>query len=993
MANGGDTSLRQVIGEGQLRDIQDSYLEYLESSAAIYEVNGDYAVSIFASGWCDFLNRASRGLCGDVSDDEAMKSGKWICHEDCWATSLKSITEKRPFERECSGGCVIYAAPIIADGIVIGSNNASVSNPPTDEKKIEEIADKFKVSMDKLLKLSKQYTPRPEYVLNSSRKHIQIAADTIANIFLRNQEKEELTRRKEQIDELLGKRTTELQAEIDEHLRLIGLVTENISEIFWIADAEVTQMLYISPAYETIWGRTCESLYVNPRSFIDAVHPEDKGRFMADMEVMKEGLPFSHDYRIIRPDGSIRWVWSKGFPDKKRGLDVYVGIVLDITERKLMEESLALERNKFKAIVDAIEDAISIMDLEYNVIYQGEQLKSIFGDNEGKKCYRTFEGNDSVCERCPVEISFKDGKPHTSTRKVLMPGGEIRFYNNTAHPIRDMEGTIVSCLEVVRDVTAEHMAAEALKESEEKYRSLLDYAGDAVFIADLDGVIIDANKKAEELLGIPKDELIGMSHEDTVPEGELERAKKTFQDVITKGFGMVLNLQIKGRDGSLIPVDVNTRVIEYGDKKVVLGIHRDIRERIELEKLILEEYSFRKAIENCVPAGIAAVDLEGRQLYANPAFCKMVGYEEKELIGYLPPHIFWSPEDINNIESALRATIEGKAPPEGFEVIFRRKNNERVNVNILISHLVDAEGATTGMVASMYDITARKIMEDELKTKTNILSELNANLEGLVRDKAEEIRRKEQLLIQQSKMAAMGEMIAAIAHQWRQPLNGLSLIVQDFKDAYEHGELDAGYINNTVNTAMNQIDFMSTTIDLFKNFFQPSKEKETFDLLGICAEVFALLSSQLITNSIAYSISCHVHNRTFLNYSEVMPCEATVITTYKNQLAHVLLNIIGNAKDAIVQSREKGLLTAEGMIEVDCYKDNRTLRLEISDNGGGIPEDIIDKIFGQYFTTKADKGTGIGLYMSKVIVEESLGGKIYARVKDGGSVFTIELYV
>ncbi|MBF0458719.1 MAG: PAS domain S-box protein [Nitrospirae bacterium] len=993
MATEGVTSLRQIIGEGQLKDIQDSYLQYLESSAAIYEVNGDYAVSLFTSGWCDFLNKASRAMCGDVPDDEAMKSGRWICHEDCWATSLKSIKDKRPFERECSGGCVIYAAPIVADDIVIGSVNASISNPPTDEKKIEEIADKFKVSMDKLLKLSKEYIPRPDYIRNASKRHIQTAANTIANIFIHYHEKEELKKTKEQIKELLRERTENLQTEIDEQLRLFKWLTENVSEIFWIADPEVTHILYVSPAYETVLGRTCESLYAQPRSFIDAIHPEDRGRLIADMEPMEKRLPYSHDYRIIRPDGSIRWVWSRGFPDKKGSLDIYVGVIEDITERKLMEESLALERNKFKAIVDAIEDAISIMDLEYKVIYQGEQLKSIFGDHEGKKCYRAFEGNDSVCEGCPVEMSYRDGKPHTSTRKVSMPGGEIRFYNNTAHPIRDVEGTIVSCLEVVRDVTAERLAAEALKESEEKYRSLLDNAGDAIFIASLDGYIIDVNKKAEELLGIPKDKIIGMSHSDTIPNNELERAQKTFQDVITNGFGMALNLQIKGRDGSLIPVDVNTRVIEYGDKKVVLGIHRDIRQRIELEKRISQEHSFRKAIENCVAAGIVIVDLEGRHIYANPAFCKMVGYEEKEMLGALPPHIFWSPEDINNIESALTATIAGKAPPNGFEIVFRRKNGERFNVNILISPLVDAEGVTTGMVASMYDITARKMLEDDLKIKTAALAEMNTNLKALVNTKAEELRRKDQILFQQGKMAAMGEMIAAIAHQWRQPLNGLAFTIQDLKDAYEYDELDAGYIDNAVKNAMIQIDFMSTTIDLFRNFFKPSKEKETFDLIRVCAEVFELLSSQLKTSSIAYRMSCHVHNMTFLDYSEVVPCEATVITTYKNQLAHVILNLINNSKDAIVQSREKGLLTAEGMIAVDCFKDNRTLTVEISDNGGGIPEDIIGNIFEPYFTTKADKGTGIGLYMSKVIVEESLGGKIYAKSKDGGSVFTIELYV
>lgn len=548
-------------------------------------------------------------------------------------------------------------------------------------------------------------------------------------------------------DGQLSEQTARLQAEIDEQAGLIRLITENISEAFWIADAGLTRTLYASPGYEIVMGLTLESLYDDPRSFLNAIHPEDKGRLIADMEVLKLGLPFNHDYRVVHPDGSVRWVWSRGFPDKKSGLSIYVGIVEDITER------------------------------------------------------------------------------------------------------------------------------------------------------------------------------------------------------------------------------------------------------MELQKIMEQEHSFRKAIEGSIAAGIAAVDLEGRQIYANPSFCKMVGWEQDELVGALPPYIYWAPEDLCNIDSALKATLDGNAPQEGFDAIFRKKTGERFNVNILISPLVDAAGVKTGWLASVYDITARKLMENELKTKTHMLSELNGNLESLVMAKVDELSRKEQLLIQQSKMAAMGEMIGAIAHQWRQPLNSLSLMIQDLKDAHDFGAVNDGYINTAVKAAMSQINFMSTTIDVFRNFFNPSKKEEALDIIGVCSDVFSMLSSQLKVNSIAYRISCNKHNRTYLNDSEVMPCDEAVITANKNHLAHVLLNLINNAKDAILLRREKGLLTADGMIAVDCNKENQTLKVEISDNGGGIPEAIIDKIFEPYFTTKTGKGTGIGLYMSRVIVEESLGGRIYARNTDVGSVFTIELYV
>lgn len=182
-------SLKNIVGEELLNKVQDCYLKYLGSSVRIYEVNGNCAATLFSSKYCGFLNHASRKMAGKT-DEEALKSGKWICHEDCWATSLESIKNKKPCEMEYSCGIKIYAAPIIAKGLVIGSNNAGVSNPPTDEKKINEIAQKYKVNPKELLEIAKEHTPRPEYLLNAAKNHILVVADAIAEIFLRKRAEE-----------------------------------------------------------------------------------------------------------------------------------------------------------------------------------------------------------------------------------------------------------------------------------------------------------------------------------------------------------------------------------------------------------------------------------------------------------------------------------------------------------------------------------------------------------------------------------------------------------------------------------------------------------------------------------------------------------------------------------------------------------------------------------------------------------------------------------
>lgn len=227
-----EISLKSIIGENLLNKIQGAYLQYLESSAAIYEANGDYAAALFTSRWCDFLNQASKKLAGNVSENEALKSGRWICHEDCWATSLKSIKDKKFCEMECSGGIKIFAAPIIVGGMAIGSNNAGVSNPPTDKEKVKEIAEKYKVDPKELLKIAGEYTPRPEYVFSAARNHVLVAADTIADILLRK-EKEGLlkirTEEAEALNEKLKRTNEELESTAEE-LRVANEETRKAKE-------------------------------------------------------------------------------------------------------------------------------------------------------------------------------------------------------------------------------------------------------------------------------------------------------------------------------------------------------------------------------------------------------------------------------------------------------------------------------------------------------------------------------------------------------------------------------------------------------------------------------------------------------------------------------------------------------------------------------------------------------------------------------------------
>lgn len=259
---------------------------------------------------------------------------------------------------------------------------------------------------------------------------------------------------------------------------------------------------------------------------------------------------------------------------------------------------------------------------------------------------------------------------------------------------------------------------------------------------------------------------------------------------------------------------------------------------------------------------------------------------------------------------------------------------------------------------------------NELAQEQERLRLLNATLELRVKEELEKNREKDHLLIQQSRLAAMGEMIGNIAHQWRQPLNAVNLVLFDIKDQYRHNELSGESLGKSVELGNRIIQGMSRTIDDFRDFFRPDKEKKTFQISKAVESALALVDAAFQRHDIKV---------------EVEGEEAMEVLGYENEYAQALLNILNNAKEAIVA---RGI--AKGHISIRLERADGEARVRVSDNGGGIPADAMGRIFDPYFSTK-QLGTGIGLYMSKMIIEQNMGGQLQARNIPDGAEFTIAL--
>ena len=204
--------LLDSVGQEMLDNIVGDFLDLLESSSAVYETNGDYALGIFSSGWCRFLDNASRNLCATDDNKEALESGLWLCHESCWTEASKAAIETgQPTDIECHGGIRLYALPIFSGQKIVGAINVGYGAPPTDRQKLQEIAGKYDIPFEELLVKAEEYEERPKYITEIAKKRLHSAARLIGEIVERKRVEEKLWQSQNELELRVEERTTELK--------------------------------------------------------------------------------------------------------------------------------------------------------------------------------------------------------------------------------------------------------------------------------------------------------------------------------------------------------------------------------------------------------------------------------------------------------------------------------------------------------------------------------------------------------------------------------------------------------------------------------------------------------------------------------------------------------------------------------------------------------------------------------------------------------------
>jgi len=368
---------------------------------------------------------------------------------------------------------------------------------------------------------------------------------------------------------------------------------------------------------------------------------------------------------------------------------------------------------------------------------------------------------------------------------------------------------------------------------------------------------------------------------------------------------------------------------------------------------------------NASPLAVIEWGPEMRIIRWSGAAEQIFGWKPEEVLGKRSEdfHLIYEQDEaqVAIISSELQ---KGKNPPRFLANRNYRKNGSIINCEWYNSALRDPSGSVRSILSLVLDVTDRIKLEKSLQQHS-------ATLETMVVQRTAELREKDKLLLHQNRMAAMGEMINSIAHQWRQPLNTLGLHIQSLALFQNSEDYKEQFLDPTIKDAMNLIQHMSQTIDDFRNFFKPDKDMVVFCIKTAIKNAIALVHESFSHNRI--KIITHLDDDLW-------------ITGYPNEFSQALLNILQNARDEFL-----GRDITNGVVTISSIIENGEVTITLSDNAGGIPEDVISKIFEPYFSTKGTQGTGIGLYMARSIIETNMGGRITARNNTEGAEFIIIL--
>jgi PAS domain S-box-containing protein len=722
---------------------------------------------------------------------------------------------------------------------------------------------------------------------------------------------DELRKARDTLEKTVEQQTAELR-ESKEHYR--ALVETSPDAIIVHKEG---RFLYANQAALKLHGvDTLEQL--KSRSILETIHPDDRELIAARMEQMSKGeIAPLREARLIRPNGHVVHFESTGTQINYGGDTAFQVIVRDITERKRAEDALRDNEKFLKKVFNCIQDGVSVLSKDLSVIRYNPTIEKWHGkDLLGKKCYRLFHGRDEPCETCPSVRAVREKTMQSEIVHDLIGWKEIYAY-----PLVGKDGKVTGTIEQVRDITESKRAEEALRESEEKYRFLVENADSIIIRWDTQGILTFFNEYAEKLFGYSKNEILGSNVVGTiVPRSDsngrdlaaimedIERYPERYKSHVNENLC---------KNGERVWIDWTNKAIqdENGNVVEILSVGNDITKRKRIEEALRESEEMFRSLAESAKAGIILTRGD-KFIYVNPETIKDLGYTEDELLSMN----FWDvvhPDSQELVQSLALRMLQGLSVPSTIEIKVMTKAGETLWEE-LSPTLIDYKGEPT-ILATAFNITKRKRAEENLKSAKQ-QAELYLDLMG------HDINNMHQIAL------------------------GYLELAKDMPS----GEVQAEFMDKSMGVLQRSTTLIGNVRKLQKlhdGLFQIQEVDVGRVLVDIQSEYAAVSGKTIILNMNEHD-RCIVH---------------------ANDLLHdVFSNLVNNA----VKHTGDGTQIIVGL---NVIGDNgrRYCRVTVEDNGPGIPDDYKERIFNRMHKGTA-RGMGLGLYLVRTLVD-SYNGSVWAE--------------
>ena len=774
------------------------------------------------------------------------------------------------------------------------------------------------------------------------------------------------------------------EARLSENELRLRQMAEASDMVFWLTSATEESVLYVSPAFETIWGRKAQDLYAHPRLWVESIHPDEAGRVgrMFGEFIGESRADFDIEFRVVRADGSVRWIHDQGrmIRDDKGRPHRVAGVARDITNQKLAEQSLRDSEERFRAVFKSVPNGLVAADADGKIVLVNDRITEWFGYSREELIGRPVE------RLMPERYRWN----HVRDRVDFMASPEVRpmgqgriLYglrkNGEEFPIEIglapiLSGSAPLVLAAIMDVTDRQRAETALRESENRYRTVINQVVDPLFITDLQGRFIDVNKVACEVLGYRREELLEMSILDVNANLTGETLKLAIEEWVQKPEEMsVFETRHRRRDGSEFSVEMRVGAVKLGDQLRLVGVAHDLTRRkaieeevralnSDLERRVEErtnELSRLASILDASPDLIGIATLGGPEhevSYANVAMKRL--YASRNL-------------DAERIKIDLfhPASSVKRVMEEGFPKAIRDRiwisetevygpGESVIPVSQLIQSHRDSAGEIKFVSTVMRDISDRKRMEDELRHRRDALLVANGEL-------AKASRLKD-------------EFLASMSHELRTPLNGVLAVSEALQESIY------GPVNDQQIAALRDIEqcgrhllsLINDILDLSKvESGQIVLEREPVEVDSLCQSAVRLVREMAQKKKLRVTLS--VDGALGLVFADA------------RRMKQILVNLLGNA---VKFTPEGGSVS----LTVTGDPDRRAALFAVSDTGIGIREEDIKLLFRpfQQIDSRLSReyaGTGLGLALVRRMAELH-GGSVSVVSRPGhGSCFTVAL--